>query len=69
MSYVFKIQANSGFAIVKRSEPINQHNISNNIDSACAFRIAGTENSDLWFIQFFGVVRERKTERIGYKKF
>jgi len=53
MSYVFAIQANSRFAIAERSEPTNHHDISNNIHSACAFRVAGTANSDLWFSSIF----------------
>jgi hypothetical protein len=47
ISYVFTIEAKSGFAIAERSELTKHHDISNNIDSACAFRVAGTAKSDL----------------------
>jgi len=50
--------------------PRTTHDISNNSENTVAFSVAGTANTDLLsFSVFLSYLREKVTEKTGYKNF
>jgi hypothetical protein len=66
--YVFVIQSYSEGAMDERSELKNHHDISNNVNRTCTFRVAGTANSDLSSSCKFSVLRvKRRLRKLAIK--
>jgi hypothetical protein len=48
---------------------MDHSDISNTVDRTCAFRVLGAATGDVILFRFLRLIREKDTEKIGYKSF